>query len=111
PSNEVLVKDVIAPTTFVGGVCVPPGATVQNATVNGQIKITFSEPMDAVSAETTSNYTATNLGAATLSSPTLVVLDFTAPISCAGPNAVTLGSSITDVAGNALTGNLVHVIP
>lgn len=111
PSNEISVTDVILPTIVAGGICVPPGATVLNVTANGQIKLNFSEPMDVVSAETISNYVGANISAASLTSPTTVVLDFSAPISCASAHTITISSRITDVAGNALAGSLVHVIP
>jgi hypothetical protein len=62
--------------------------------------------MDVVSAETLGNYTGVNISAAKLTSPTTVVLDFSAPITCVNTNTVTLGVGITDVAGNALSGTL-----
>lgn len=112
PSNEVTIKDVVHPTAVgTSGTCVVPGGTSLTVTspvtvtTNGQVKYTFSEPMDVVSAETVSNYAGTNITAAKLVSSTTVVLDFSAPITCVNTNAVTLGTGITDVAGNALAGN------
>jgi hypothetical protein len=75
-------------------------------TTNGQVQFTFSEPLDAISAETVTNYTGANISAAKLTSPTKVVLDFSAPITCVNTNTVTIGVGVTDVAGNALTGSL-----
>lgn len=110
PSNEVLVKDVVAPAAVgTTGTCVAPGGnsltvitTPATTTANGQAQLTFSEPLDVISAETVANYTGVNISAAKLTSPTTVVLDFSAPITCGG-NTVTVGTGITDVAGNALT--------
>ena len=59
-----------------------------------------------VAAEAIANYTGANISAATLISPTTVVLDFSALISCVNTNTVTVGVGITDVAGNALAGSL-----
>jgi len=116
PSNELLIKDVINPSVLgTAGICVAPGGislTVPvpgSVTANGQVKFTFSEPLDVIAAETTSNYldnTGAIVGAAKLTTPTTLVLDFTAPITCANTNTVTIGTGITDVAGNALTGTL-----
>lgn len=108
PSNEVTVKDVIAPTAVgTSGICVAPGGnsltvitTPATKTTNGQVQFTFSEPLEVVAAETLANYTGTNLSAAKLTSPTTVVLDFSAAITCANTNSVTVGTGIIDVAGN-----------
>lgn len=114
PSNEVTVKDVIAPTAVgTSGVCVAPGGnsltvtTPVTATTNGQVKFTFSESLDVIAAETLANYTGTNISAVSLTSPTTVVLDFSAPITCVNTNNVTVGTGIKDVAGNALAGSVV----
>lgn len=109
PSNEVLIKDVVAPAAVgTTGTCVAPGGnsltvitTPATTTANGQAQLTFSEPLDVISAETVANYTGVNISAAKLTTPTTVVLDFSAPITCGG-NTVTVGTGITDVAGNAL---------
>ena len=109
PSNELTVRDVIAPTAVgTSGTCVAPGGnslTVTNpvtTTTNGQVQFTFSEALDVIAADTLANYTGTNISAAKLTSPTTVVLDFSAPITCVNTNSVTVGTGITDVAGNAL---------
>jgi hypothetical protein len=115
PSNEVTVKDVIAPTAVgTAGTCVAPGGdsltvitTPATKTTNGQVQFTFSEPLDVIAAETLGNYTGTNISAAKLTSPTTVVLDFSAPITCSNTNSVTVGVGITDVAGNALAASVV----
>jgi hypothetical protein len=113
PSNEVVIKDVIPPTAVgTAGICVAPGGnslsvpTPVTVTANGQVKFTFSEPLDAIAAETLANYTGVNISAAKLTSSTTVVLDFSAPITCANTNTVTIEVGVTDVAGNALTGTL-----
>lgn len=113
PSNEVIVKDVVPPSAVgTSGVCVAPGgisltvATPVTVTANGQVKFTFSEPLDVIAAETVANYIGVDISAAKLTSPTTVVLDFAAPISCVNTNTVTVDVGITDVAGNALTGTL-----
>lgn len=113
PSNEVVIKDVVPPSAVgTSGVCVVPGGisltvpTPVTVTTNGQVKFTFGEPLDGVAAETLANYTGVNISAAKLTSPTTVVLDFSAAISCVNTNTVTLGVGITDVAGNALAGSL-----
>jgi hypothetical protein len=110
PSNEVLIKDVVPPAAVgTTGTCVAPGGnsltvitTPATTTANGQAQLTFSEPLDVISAETVANYTGVNISAAKLTTPTTVVLDFSAPITCGG-NTVTVGAGVTDVAGNALT--------
>lgn len=113
PSNELLIKDVIPPAPVgTAGICVAPGGnslTVINpvtVTSNGQVQFTFSEPLDVISAETVGNYAGVNISAAKLTTPTTVVLDFSAPITCANTNTVVVDVAITDVAGNALTGSL-----
>ncbi len=113
PSNEVPVKDVIAPAPVgTAGTCVAPGGTSLTVTTpgavtaNGQVQFTFGEPLSVIAAETPGNYTGANIGAAKLTSPTTVVLDFSAPIACANTSTVILGVGITDVAGNALAGSL-----
>lgn len=111
PSNELTIRDVVQPAAVgTAGICVVPGGNSRTVTspvtvtTNGQVQYTFSEPMDVISAETVSNYTGVNISAAKLTSPTTVVLDFSAPITCVNTNTVTLGVGITDVAGNALSG-------
>jgi hypothetical protein len=113
PSNELLIKDVVAPLAVgTAGTCVAPGGnsiTVTNpvtVTTNGQVQFTFSEPMDVASAETLTNYTGVNISAAKLTTPTTVVLDFSAPITCDNTNSVIIEVGVTDVAGNALSGSL-----
>ena len=113
PSNELLILDVIPPSAVgTAGICVAPGGnslTVINpvtVTANGQVQFTFSEPLDVISAETLGNYTGANVSAAKLTTPTTVVLDFSAPITCANTNTVIVDVGITDVAGNALTGSV-----
>jgi hypothetical protein len=113
PSNEVLVKDVIPPAAVgTAGICVLPGGnsltvtTPVAVTTNGQVQFTFSEPLGVIAAETVGNYMGVNVSAAKLTSPTTVVLDFSAPITCVNTNIVALGVGITDVAGNALAGSL-----
>lgn len=113
PSNEVVIKDVIPPSVVgTAGVCVAPGgtsltvATPVTVTANGQVKFTFGEPLNVITAETVANYTGVNISTAKLTSPTTVVLDFSAPISCVNTNTVTIGVGVTDVAGNALAGSL-----
>jgi hypothetical protein len=115
PSNEVIIKDVITPAVVgTAGTCVAPGGsslTVINpatVTTNGQVQFTFSEPMDVIAAETVANYAGVNISAAKLNTPTTVVLDFSAPITCVNTNTVVIGVGITDVAGNALTGTFVQ---
>lgn len=112
-SNEITVKDVIAPTAVgTAGICVAPNGnsltvtTPVTPTVNGQVQFTFSEALDVIAAETLTNYTGTNISAVTLTSPTTVVLDFSAPITCANTNSVTIGTGIQDVAGNALAASV-----
>lgn len=113
PSNELTIKDVIPPSVVgTAGTCVAPGGnsltviTPVTVTANGQVQFTFSEPLDVIAAETVSNYTGVNISAAKLASPTTVVLDFSAPITCVNTNAVIIDTVITDVAGNVLTGSL-----
>lgn len=114
PSNEVLVKDVVAPTPVgTSGICVVPGSnsltintTPATVTSNGQVQFTFSEPLAAVAAETLANYVGVNISATKLTSPTTVVLDFSAPITCLNIYNVLLSNGITDVAGNPLAGSL-----
>lgn len=113
PSNEVLVKDVISPSAVgTAGVCVAPGGTSLTVptpvtvTANGQVKFTFSEPLDVIAAETVANYTGVNISTAKLTTPTTVVLDFSAPITCVNTNTVKIGTGIIDVAGNTLSGSL-----
>jgi len=112
PSNELLIKDVVAPTVVgTAGICVAPGGNslaVTNpvtVTTNGQVQFTFSEPLDVIAAETVANYSGVNISAAKLTTPTTVVLDFSAPIACVNTNTVTIGVGVTDVAGNALSGS------
>lgn len=112
PSNELLIKDVVAPSAVgTAGICVAPGGNslaVTNpvtVTANGQVQFTFSEPLDVITAETAANYTGLNISAAKLTTPTTVVLDFSAPITCVNTNTVTIGVGVTDVAGNALSGS------
>jgi hypothetical protein len=76
--------------------------TPVTATTNGQVQLTFSEPLEVIAAETVGNFTGVNISAAKLTSPTTVVLDFAAPITCVNTNSVTVGTGITDVAGNLL---------
>lgn len=114
PSNEVLVKDGVAPTPVgTSGICVAPGSnsltintTPATVTTNGQVQFTFSEPLAAAAAETLANYVGVNISAAKLTAPTIVVLDFSAPITCLNIYNVELGNGITDVAGNPLAGSL-----
>ncbi len=114
PSNELTVKDMVAPTAVgTTGTCVAPGGnsltvitTPATTTTNGQVQLTFSEPLAVVAAETVANYTGANISAAKLTSPTTVVLDFSAPITCGVPTTVTVGTGITDVAGNALAASV-----
>lgn len=113
PSNEVLISDVVAPAVIgTAGVCVAPGGTSMSITspvtitTNGQVRFTFSEALAVAAAETLSNYTGVNISAAKLTTPTTVVLDFSAPITCVNTNTVVLGVGITDVAGNALGGTV-----
>lgn len=116
PSNEVLVKDGVAPTPIgTSGICVAPGSnslaintTPPTLTSNGQVQFTFSEPLAAVAVETLANYVGVNISAAKLTSPTTVVLDFSAPITCLNIYNVVLGNGITDVAGNPLAGSLIQ---
>lgn len=112
-SNEVTILDVIPPKTVgTSGTCVAPGGnsltvtTPVTPTTNGQVQFTFSEPLDVIAAETISNYTGTDISAAKLISPTNVVLDFSAPISCVNTNTVIIGTGITDVAGNEISSSL-----
>jgi hypothetical protein len=116
PSNELTIKDVVAPAAVgTSGICVAPGGdsltvitTPVTTTTNGQVQFTFSEPLDVIAAETVANYTsADTISAAKLTSPTTVVLDFSAPIACVNTNSVTVGTGITDVAGNALAASVV----
>jgi hypothetical protein len=109
PSNEVTVQDVIAPTAVgTSGICVAPGGnsltitTPATPTANGQVQFTFSEALEVIAAEDAANYTGTSISAAKLTAPTTVVLDFSAPITCANTNSVTVGIGIKDVAGNPL---------
>ncbi len=116
PSNELTIKDVVAPTAVgTAGICVAPGGssltTPVTLTTNGQVQFTFSEPMDVVAVETLGNYTGANISAAKLTSPTTVVLDFSVPITCVNTNTVTLGSGITDVAGNSLAASTLTYLP
>jgi hypothetical protein len=113
PSNELPVKDVIPPAPVgTAGICVAPGGnsltviSPVTVTENGQVQFTFSEPLDVISAETVGNYAGVNISAAKLTTPTTVVLDFSAPITCANTDTVVVDVAITDVAGNALTGSL-----
>ena len=73
-------------------------------TTNGQIRISFSEPMPEIPLETVANFVAAPaapaVSAATQTSATDVVLQFDAPIACAATSTVTL-TGITDLAGNA----------
>jgi len=116
PSNELTVKDAVAPAAVgAAGDCVAPDGnsltvitTPVTATTNGQVKFTFSEPLDVVAAENVGNYTGVNVSAAKLTTPTTVVLDFSAPITCVNTNTVVLGTDILDVSGNALSGTLVQ---
>lgn len=115
PSNELLISDVVAPTVVgTAGICVAPGGTSMTITspvtitTNGQVRFTFSEALAVTAAETLSNYTGVNISAAKLTTPTTVVLDFSAPITCVNTNTVVLGGGITDVAGNALGGTAVQ---
>lgn len=75
-------------------------------TTNGQVQFTFSEPLAVIAAETEANYTGVNIRAAKLITPTTVVLNFSAPITCVNTNTVIIGVGVTDVAGNALLGTL-----
>ncbi|MEQ1916954.1 MAG: carboxypeptidase-like regulatory domain-containing protein, partial [Gallionella sp.] len=95
PSNELLISDVVAPTVVgTAGVCVAPGGTSMTitspvtTTTNGQVKFTFSEALAVTAAETLANYTGVNISAAKLTTPTTVVLDFSAPITCVNTNTV-----------------------
>lgn len=113
PSNEVLISDVVAPAVVgTAGVCVAPGGTSMSITspvtitTNGQVRFSFSEALAVAAAETLANYTGVNISAAKLTTPTTVVLDFSAPITCVNTNIVVLGVGITDVAGNALGGTV-----
>jgi hypothetical protein len=115
PSNELTVKDMVAPTAVgTAGICVAPGGnsltvitTPVTTTANGQVQLTFSEPLAVIAAETVANYTSVDvISAAILTSPTTVVLDFSAPIICGVPTTVTVGTGITDVAGNALAASV-----
>jgi hypothetical protein len=113
PSNELTVRDVVAPSVVgTAGICVSPGGnsltitTPATTTVNGQVEITFSEPLETIAAENLNNYIGTGISGAKLTAPTTVVLDFSAPITCANTNTVTVDVGITDVAGNALSGSL-----
>jgi hypothetical protein len=113
PSNELPVKDVIPPAPVgTAGICVAPGGnsltviSPVTVTENGQVQFTFSEPLDVISAETVGNYAGVNISAAKLTTPTTVVLDFSAPITCANTDTVVVDVAITDVAGNELTGSL-----
>jgi hypothetical protein len=110
PSNELLIKDVIGPTAQGIASCVIPGGTSLTITapvtpsVNGQVQLSFSEPLSQSTAQTPTHYTGTNISAAKLIAPTSVVLDFSAPITCDGTNKIIMGNGLTDLAGNALTG-------
>jgi len=111
PSNEITIRDVIVPSIVgTSGQCVPPGGnslTVLSPvtiTENGQVQITFSEPLDVIMAENVANYTANNLTSVKLISPTEIVLDFSTPIICANTETVLIGETVTDVAGNAISG-------
>jgi len=113
PSNELIIKDAVAPSVVgTAGICVAPGGnsltvpTPVTVTANGQVQFTFSEPLGVVAAETVANYTGVNISAAKLTTPTTIVLDFSAPITCVNTNTVEVDVGITDVAGNALTGTL-----
>jgi len=70
------------------------------------VQFTFSEPLAVIAAETVANYTGANIIAAKLTSPTTVVLDFSVSITCGVPTTVTVGTGITDVAGNALAASV-----
>jgi len=119
PSNEVLIRDVVQPTMVgTAGICVAPGGnsltvitSPVTTTANGQVQLTFSEPMNVISAETVGNYVGANISAAKLTSPTTVVLDFSSPITCVNTNTVTVSTGITDVAGNALIGTTLTYLP
>lgn len=114
PSNELTVKDVVQPGAVgtAGTACVAPGGnslTVTSpvaVTANGQVQLTFNEPLEVIAAETVGNYTVGNISSAKLNTPTTVVLDFSAPITCVNTNNVTIEVGVTDVAGNALKGSL-----
>jgi hypothetical protein len=113
PSNELLISDVVVPTVVgTAGVCVAPGGTSMTitapitTTTNGQVRFTLSEALAVAAAETLANYTGVNISAVKLTTPTTVVLDFSAPITCVNINTVVLDVGITDVAGNALGGTL-----
>jgi hypothetical protein len=113
PSNDLLVKDAVGPTPVGNaGKCIVPGGNSLTITapvtptVNGQVQLTFSEALAQSTAETVANYAGTNISAAKLTSPTTVVLDFSAPITCVNTNTILVGVGITDVAGNALTGTV-----
>jgi hypothetical protein len=81
--------------------------TPATTTANGQVQLTFSEPLAVIAAETVANYTSVDaISAAKLTSPTTVVLDFSVSISCVNTNTVTVGTGITDVAGNALAASV-----
>ena len=110
---------MIAPSVAgIAGICVAPGGnsltvitTPATVTPNGQVQFTFSEPLDKVTAETLGNYSGVNISAISVTSPKTVVLDFSAPITCANTNTVTIGTGVTDVAGNALSGSLAQRTP
>jgi hypothetical protein len=112
PSNKLVIKDVIPPALASGSAsnCVPPGGTSLNTATpnviveNGQIEITFSEALDAASAETLTNYTGSNLLAITLNSPTSVLVDFSVPIVCSNTESLIVGTGVQDIVGNGMSG-------
>jgi hypothetical protein len=112
PSNELLIKDAVGPTATRAGKCVVAGGdslTITapvTPTTNGQVQLTFSESLAQIPAETAANYSGTNISAAKLTSPTTVVLDFSAPVACSNTGTVIVGVGITDAAGNPPTGTV-----
>jgi hypothetical protein len=113
PSNELTIEDVVPPSmsSVSASDCVEPGghslnvAKLDEIVENGQIEITFSEALDAVSAKTLANYTGSNLTSVTLNTPTTVLVDFSVPITCAHTESITVGTGVLDIVGNGLSGN------
>lgn len=115
-SAAVLARDVIPPSIPVlASTCVTPSGTSMLPlpspanTVNGQVRITFSEPMPEGVVENISNYTLASatlapatlaIGTATQVTSTQVVLEFATVGGCPATSTITL-TGITDLAGNA----------
>ena len=113
PSNELTIKDLLPPSLdTTATTCVLPGGvnlithSSDATTTNGQLEITFSEPLNEVTAEDLTNYTASNLSAVKLDTSNTVIFDFSVPISCINAEIVIVGIAVADVAGNEITGSV-----